>query len=59
MFHQKNITRKTFGIFIAGIALVLLVSLSITPTALAGEFIEGQPDATLAAGQPCRSSIDR
>ena len=51
MFQQKTKTRKTFGIFIAGIALTLLVSLSITPTALAGEFIEGQPDANLAAGQ--------
>lgn len=49
---MDQITQKKFGrIMFVAFALTLAVALAITPAAHAGEYIEGEPDATLEAGE--------
>jgi hypothetical protein len=46
------LTQKKFGrMLIVAVALTLALALMITPAAQAGEYIEGEPDATLEAGE--------
>ena len=45
-------TQKKFSVMLlAALSLALVLAVSFTPAALAGEFIEGGPDATLEEGE--------
>lgn len=47
--HKKS--RRKAGILLMALALTLMLTLSVTPTAYAGKYIEGKPDAILKEGQ--------
>ena len=53
----KNQFLKKAGIMLFALTLTLLLAVTVTPTAHAGEFIEGKPDAVLQEGETVKDDL--
>lgn len=53
----KNQFSKKAGMMLFAFALTLLLAVTVTPTAHAGEFIEGKPDAVLEEGETVEDDL--
>lgn len=56
MKTKKQFSKKT-GLMLFAFALTLLLAVTVTPTAHAGEFIEGKPDAALEEGETVKDDL--
>jgi cytoskeletal protein CcmA (bactofilin family) len=56
MKTKKQFSKK-MGLMLFAFALTLLLAVTVTPTAHAGEFIEGKPDAALEEGETVKDDL--
>jgi cytoskeletal protein CcmA (bactofilin family) len=57
MSFLQTKSKRNLGFFVFGLTLTLLLALTITPIAYAGEYIEGEPNAVLNEGQVIQDDL--